>query len=89
MWRSELPGHGAPGLDAVDDVGRLALAVGRLGLTLVLSDVTPELGHLLDLAGLSNLTVLVVEMDRQPEGGEQAVGVEDGQEEVHPGDLPP
>jgi hypothetical protein len=78
----ELSGLGGPGLGVVDDVARLALEASRLGARLTLADVSPALSELLDLAGL------VVEVEREPELREEAIGVHEGQEEVHPGDLP-
>jgi hypothetical protein len=59
-----LEGTSRPGLDAVEDLARLALVAKRLGAHLQLAEVTPELVDLLELAGLR------VEMERQPEIGE-------------------
>ena len=78
-----LQGTGAPDLAVVDDVARAALWARRVGATVVLSDVVPELAELLDLAGLG------VEVRREPEGGEQALLVEEGEEEGHPPDAAP
>jgi len=77
----ELEGVGAPDLRAVDDVARLALSARRLGGRVVLADVVPTLRGLLELAGLG------VEMEGEPERGEQPLGFEEGQEEHHAGDL--
>ena len=77
----ELGGPGLPDLGAVDDVARLALLAGRLGGRIVLSDVSPAMRSLLELAGLG------VEVEGEAEGGEEPLGVEEGQEELHPGDL--
>ncbi len=77
-----LAGNGTPDLGAVDAIAHLALAAARAGGRLVLRDVEPELDDLLRLAGLA------VEVDGQPEGGEQPLRVEEGQEEGHLGDLP-
>jgi hypothetical protein len=78
----QLGGPGPPDIGAVDDVARLALQARRLGGRIVLSDVSPALRALLNLAGLR------VEMEREAEGGEEPLGVERGQEELHPGDRP-
>jgi len=82
LARSVLAGPGAPDLAAVDDVARLALLAGRLGGGIVLADVSPALRALLELAGLC------VEVERQAELGEEPLGVQEGQEERHLGDLP-
>jgi hypothetical protein len=78
----QLGGPGPPDIGAVDDVARLALQARRLGGRIVLSEVSPALRSLLRLAGLC------VEMEWEPEGGEEPLGVEWGQEELHPGDRP-
>ncbi len=78
----QLGGPGPPDIGAVDDVARLALQARRLGGRIVLSEVSPALRSLLSLAGLC------VEMEREAEGGEEPLGVERGQEELHPGDRP-
>lgn len=49
-WLME--GFGRPDLGAVDVLARRALAAVRLGERLVLHEVSPELGELLELAGL-------------------------------------
>jgi hypothetical protein len=77
----QLGGPGFPDIGAVDDVARLALLARRLGGRIVLSDVSPELRSLLELAGLR------VEVEREAERREEPLGVEEGQEELHPGDL--
>jgi hypothetical protein len=77
----QLGGPGLPDLGAVDDVAHLALQARRLGGRIVLSDVSPALRSLLDLAGLG------VEVEGEAEGREEPLGVEEGQEELHPGDL--
>ena len=76
-------GPTSPDLRAVDEVARLDLLTARLGGRIQLIDVAPALRELLDLAGLT------VEMERQAKGREQPLGVEEVQEEVHGGDLPP
>jgi hypothetical protein len=74
-------GAGAPTLGAVDDVARLALLATRLGCRIALAEVSPAMRELLDLAGLR------VEVQGQAELGEEPLGVQERQEEVHPGDL--
>ncbi|HVN51819.1 MAG TPA: hypothetical protein VMT43_10325 [Acidimicrobiales bacterium] len=80
MLRSVLRGPGTPDLATVDDVARLALRAARLGGVLAITDLSPDLEELLDLAGLG------VEVQWQPEGGEEALGVEEVEEELHPDD---
>lgn len=77
----QLGGPGPPDLGAVDDVARLALLARRLGGHIVLSDVSPALRSLLELAGLR------VEVEWEAERREEPLGIEEGQEELHPGDL--
>ena len=81
-WDGVLGGPSRPDLAAVDRLARLALAARRRGGSVRLSEVTPALAELLELAGLG------LEVERQAEGGEETVGVEQGQEEVHGPDLP-
>jgi hypothetical protein len=69
--RCDLRGRGAPDLRAVDDVAQFALLARRLGSALVLVDVDPGLRELLELAGLR------VEVQREPELGEEPLGVEE------------
>jgi len=78
-----LEGRGAPDLEAVDDVARLALFASRAGGRVVLTRVAPALRELLDLAGLR------VEMEGQAEGGEEPLGIEEIEEEAHLDDLSP
>jgi hypothetical protein len=82
LSRLQLGGPGPPDIGAVDEVARLALQAGRLGGRIILSEVTPALRELLELAGLR------VEMERETERGEQARRLEGIQEELHPGDRP-
>lgn len=77
-----LEGPGAPDLGVVDDVARLALLAGRLGGGVVLAEVSPTLRALFGLAGLH------VEVEGQAELGKEPLGVQEGQEEHHSGDLP-
>jgi hypothetical protein len=60
-----LEGRGDPDLGAVDAIARLALLAGRLGGHIVIDQVSPAMGELLELAGLP------VEMKGQPELGEE------------------
>ncbi|HUZ21270.1 MAG TPA: hypothetical protein VMU75_11935 [Acidimicrobiales bacterium] len=78
-----LEGPGAPDLGAVEEVARLALLAGRVGGCVVLAQLSPSLRVLLELVGLR------VEVEGQTELQEQPLGVQEGQEEGHPGDLPP
>ncbi len=73
----ELRGHGDPDLGAVDAVAHIMLAATRRGEQVVLRDVAPALRALLELAGLP------VEMEWEPERGEQTLRVEERQEEAH------
>ena len=70
-----LEGSGTPDLGAVDDVARLALLAGCLGGGIVLTEVSPVLRALLELAGLC------VEMEGQAERGEEPLRVQEVQEE--------
>ena len=72
-----LSGPGRPDLSVVDALARCQLAARRLGGSMLLLDVSPELGELLDLAGLRR------QVGGQAEGGEELLGVEEG---VQPGD---
>jgi hypothetical protein len=81
LFCHELGGPGLPDLGAVDDVARLALLAGRLGGHIMISDISPAMRSLLELAGLG------VEVQGEAEGGEEPLGVEEGEEELHPGDL--
>jgi hypothetical protein len=78
-----LEGAGAPDLGVVDDVARLALLAARQGGCIVLEEVSPAMGELLELAGL------VVEVERQTELRKQLLGLQERQEEAHPDDLSP
>jgi hypothetical protein len=79
--REALEGAGAPDLGAVEEIARRALAAARRGGRLVLVDVAPEMRELLDLVELP------VEVEGEPERREQALRIEEGQEERHLGDL--
>jgi hypothetical protein len=78
-----LEGPGVPDLGAVDQMGRLALLAGRLGGSIVLTELSPTLRSLLELAGLR------VDVGGQAERREEPFGVQESQEEGHTGDLPP
>ena len=75
-------GEERPNMGTVGRLARLALVVSLEGSRLALWDVSPRLGELLDLAGLR------VVMEWEPEGGEQALRVEEGEEEAHVSDGP-
>jgi len=77
----QLSGPGLPDLGTVDQVARLALRARRVGGRIILSDVSPAMRSLLELTGLR------VEVEGEAESGEEPLGVEKGQEELHPGDL--
>lgn len=86
-----LGGDGAPDLAAVESVARFALAALRRGQRVILTEVAPELAALIGLAALPvevEAEGLIVEVEGQPEGREQALRVEEVQEEGHLGDLP-
>jgi hypothetical protein len=68
-------------LRLVDALARLRLEAGRAGYELRVSHAPPELAELVELVGLSE--TLGLELRRQPEEREQALGVE---EERHLGD---
>jgi hypothetical protein len=78
-----LEGPGDPDMGVVDDVARLALVARRLGGTLVLSQVAPQLQAVLQLAGLC------VEVEGESERGKQALRIEEREEERHGRDLAP
>lgn len=83
ILRADLSGPGAPDLLAVDAVAQLALSARHAQATIRVTDVAEDLSVLLELAALP------VEVERQAEAREQALGVEQGQEEVHGGDPAP
>ena len=63
-------------LETVGALARLALVVRRRGYELRLVGVPPRLAELIALAGLDG-ALLGVEMRRQPEEREEALGVEE------------
>ena len=75
-------GPGRPDISTVGRLARMALLAAREDGRLALSDVSPHLGELLDLAGLG------VEMQWEPEVGEEVLRIEEGEEEAHLGDGP-
>ncbi|HKA98560.1 MAG TPA: hypothetical protein VKD66_20020 [Streptosporangiaceae bacterium] len=79
-WKVPLAGEGPPDLAFVAALARFQLIVRRAGGRVWLEDVSSPLAELLDLAGLRR------EVGGQPEGREQALGV---QEEVKPNDAAP
>jgi hypothetical protein len=79
-WEVPLAGEGPPDLAFVAALARFQLIVRRAGGRVWLEDVSSPLAELLDLAGLRG------EVGGQPEGREQALGV---QEEVKPRDAAP
>ena len=100
---ASLRGPGPPDMGAVEHVASLLLEARRLGARLVLSEVCDELADLLELAGLTEMTCPLratasseavgaadsaVEMQGQTEGGKEALGVEEVEEEAHLGDGP-
>jgi hypothetical protein len=84
-----LEGPGDPDLGAVDEVAHLALDAIRRGGAITLTEVSDPMRRLLELAGLSVDADGPVEVQRQAELREQPFRVEEVEEEVHPGDLPP
>jgi len=78
-----LQGRGAPDLGAVDEIARQTLRATRIEGRIAISDVSPEMEELLELAGLG------VEVKRQAELGEESLGIQERQEETHLRDLPP
>jgi hypothetical protein len=70
-------------LAAVDALARLALVARRVGCPLRVRRASPELRDLVEFCGLTER--LGVELQRQPEEGEEPLGLE---ERVQPGDAP-
>jgi len=75
-----LAGDGPPDLAVIEALARFQLMARRAGDRVWLEDVSPALGHLLDLAGLRGQVI------GQAEHREQALGV---QEEVQADDAVP
>lgn len=76
-----LEGPDAPDLSALDELARWHLLARRLDGHVVIDQVSPEMTDLLELTGLG------VETHRQPECGEQPLGIQEVEEEGHLGDL--
>jgi STAS domain len=72
-----------PGLRAIDRLARLQLEARRRGGRIALTNASPELADLLDLAGLNSVlpclksVQLVVEVGGQAEQREESRGVEE------------
>jgi hypothetical protein len=81
-WTWVLEEDGQPDLAAVDKVARLALEAVREGGRVVVDEVVPAMLELLELVALP------LEVRGQAERGEEALGVEEVQEEGHLGDPP-
>ena len=64
-----------PTLSTIDQLARLELAARQLGYQLQLRHVNAALRELIELFGLAD--VLRVEVEREPEQGEQPGGVEE------------
>ena len=75
-WTVSGPGH--PDLAVVERLARLQLTARRIGQRVVVTDVCPKLSELIDLVGLRR------EMGWDPEGREEALGVEEGVEAADP-----
>lgn len=80
LARFEVRGTDGPDLSDVDQLARLALGSARNGGTLLLYDVVPSLRELLQLAGLW------VEVEGEPESGEEPLSLQVVQEEAERGD---
>jgi hypothetical protein len=78
---AELEGSGPPDLATVDRVARLLLESGRVG-SLLSCQVTSGLAELMELAGL-DLAAFGVELQGEPELGEEPLRFQHGQEERH------
>jgi hypothetical protein len=73
-----------PDVVLVDALARLGLTARRLGASLELARASPQLTLLLALIGLGHALPGAGHLRREPEEGEDGVGVE---EVVDPGDL--
>jgi hypothetical protein len=73
---------GDPNLATIDQLARLELAARQLGCQLRLRHASAALLELIELAGLED--VLRVEVEREPEEGEQPGGVEEEGELTDP-----
>lgn len=68
----------APDIALVDALARLALVAGRNGGSLTVTEMSPAVARLLDLAGLLG------EVGGQPEDREDVLDVEEGVEATDP-----
>jgi hypothetical protein len=66
-----LTGEGPPDLAVVEGLARFQLMTRRTGGRMWLEEVSPALAELLDLAGLRR------EVGGQPEGREEALGIQE------------
>lgn len=73
---------GDPKLATIDQLARLALAARQLGCQVYLRHANAALLELIELAGLAD--VLRVEVEREPEEGEEPGGVEEEGELTDP-----
>jgi hypothetical protein len=73
-----------PKLATIDQLARLALAARRGGGRLHLRHANAAMMELIDLAGLAEVLPLCVEVEREPEEGEQPGGVEEEGELTDP-----
>ena len=73
---------GQPDLGAIDCMARIQLGLRRRGCDLQLLEPSDELLALVEFAGLGD--VLRVEVQRQPEKREKALGVEEERELADP-----
>jgi hypothetical protein len=73
-------GVGPPDISLVDELARLVLLAGRLGVEIVVTELADELRELLELTGL------VVEVQGQAKAKEEPLRLEGRQEEAHGND---
>jgi hypothetical protein len=78
-------GMAPPDLEAVDRLAQLLVAIRRHDERPFLSEVDTRLAELLELVGLADL---VVEVQGEAEGGEEALGGEEVEEPAHVTDGP-
>lgn len=78
-------GAAPPDLEAVDRLARRLVTIRRHDERPLLVDVDARLAELLELVGLADL---VVEVQGEAEGREEALRVEEGEEEAHVADGP-
>ena len=73
-----------PDCATVDLLARLALTCRRLRRRMCLRDAAPAVLELVSLAGLAGVPELCVEPKRQPEHGEEVLGVEEERDPADP-----